>query len=247
MHERWPRLRLVPQEALLELLEQLPGYFRALAAGQPAHLPAQLVSGVFKGVTHLLSAQHPREAQVLSLDAPPGTANPSRQSVVARGQPPSTFCGSSSAGHQAGAAASPRHRHSLSGYWHEPIMQTDASQADDAVMIGALGCGGQPSISSSEGVTGVARSVEVLPLQETACSSSSCSAQQHQQTGVVWSCNSCPVLLLRSLHASAGATLRAQTHQAIQATGTASVSTIPRSDQWLRSSDLMQRNRALQM
>eukprot|EP00775_Hariotina_reticulata_P006043 gene6043-6281_t len=64
LHARWPRLGLVPAEALLQLLEQLPTYFRASASRDPVQLPIQLLEILFKGVQCLTAVALPRCEQL---------------------------------------------------------------------------------------------------------------------------------------------------------------------------------------
>jgi hypothetical protein len=244
LQQRWPRLALAPADSLLLLLEQLPAYFRAAAAGRPMQLPLPLLDVLFKGVTCLLPGRGKDQLQTSRMQA--GDTNSSngqqrqqqqtqgskhtthrssRQSSVPEAPSTAAYVDIKGTSSSAGDVQQQQQQRSMlplpdtiSGFQCEPLSaaETAAAAAAGGLCVRALACTG-PWIEGSDSMPAVS---EVLHLQQQ---------QQQQQldgsaAGVRWLPDACPAAVLQSLHAAAAAALQQQTRAAILSAGKLRVS-----------------------
>jgi hypothetical protein len=232
----------VPHEALLLLLEQLPAYFRAAAAGRPMQLPLPLLNVLFPGVTCLLPGgvtsgvqmlaekqhmqKHSRShGQQQEQDKNNHKAQSTSRQPSALFDTPSSAVfldrrcsrpANSSQQQQRQQCVLPPLPETVSGYHCEPLSAAEAGAAAavGGVCIGALACTG-PWL---EGSTNMAPLLEVLELNSIPTQQQQ-QQQQGDATGVRWLPDACPAVVLQSLHAAATAALQHQTELAIQTAG----------------------------
>jgi hypothetical protein len=232
LHARWPRLGLVPTEALLQLLEQLPAYFRAGASQRHVQLPMPVLDTLFNGARSLLPVVPPAFEQ---------WSNSQQQHDDALGI-------------QTSSAHLPKTM--MSGCWHEPLSVTETAALADtgglhiaalstcphhrckAAVVSAIeqdvlvGCCGEDLILGFSGTIAGPRghdshhqcqnpvnekSQKLAAAAGTACSSVDAG-------GVHWGADDCPAAVLHMLHDAAGEALRRQTAQALHLAGQLPVS-----------------------
>lgn len=252
LHCRWPRLALIPSDALLQLLEQLPATLRAAAAGQPVELPLPLLDVLFRGVTCLLPSHGQSTPSNLGAQTSTACTRGLQTKQLLQGAagcqqlPQVPPVAPESAGLPTSAASLDiRSRggdrvstsqqqqalqllHTVSGSLDEPLSAAEVSAAGGAVGIHALACNGVRCTAEFLPLCAVHSQQQQQLRARGSCSSSDLGLldEHGSARGVIWAPETCPVAMLQRLHASAAAALRQQTHQAMQSAGTMRVGAV---------------------
>jgi len=231
--QRWPRLGLVPGQALLQLLEELPAVFRSAwdLQAQQQHmaqtqgsqqqpqtflrLPAEVLDVLFRGVNGLLLAPQQLAQQFVILSDNSGSDS-------GRGY------GSRTPGHAAPTSAL------FSGCLWEPLSAEEVSrgvgQLQVAALISAAGDGSASSGQLGTPVQGVVLQRLDLAGPDSATNSHHLEHSQqrhkplHDVAGVAWTCDSCPATVLKQLHAAAMTALQRDVAAAIASANSVPVS-----------------------
>lgn len=211
LQHRWPHLGLVPDAALLQLLEELLALFRTAWLLQQQQqqcqqhlqqhdtflrLPHQLLDVLFRGVDALLPGNS---------YSPPTEPNSHDDHGAPDSFPQDAGCGS-------GTSAS------LSGCPWEPLSAAELSQGAGQLRVDALVSVAEEDSSLLSSATCLSELVHGTVLQQLDLTDSA-------PAGVLWSIDSCPASVLKALQAAASNALKAQLAAAVQSAATMPVRT----------------------